>query len=177
VAGVLHSARVRYVLIGEVAAAAHGWPIALSRGEYLIVPEGAPRNLARLDRAATLLGATEREVDDPYRGLDAGWRWSLHGGGSLAVTLAPAGTRGYRDLCRGGELIALQDTVLEAACLRDLIRIADASPRLERRAYLPALWATLEQIEHREEREPRAHVASSGSSWKASPHSGRIARK
>ncbi len=156
VAGALHSERVRYVLIGEVAAAAHGWPIALSRGEYLIVPEDAPRNLTRLEEATKRLGATECQVDDPYRGLDSMWRWSLPGGGSLAASLIPAGTRGYSDLRRGGELIALDDTVLQAACLRDLIRIADASPRPERRAYLPALWATLEQTEQDEQRDRRA---------------------
>jgi transcriptional regulator with XRE-family HTH domain len=156
VADALHNERVRYVLIGEVAAAAHGWPVALSRSEYLIVPEDAPRNLARLEDAARLLGATEHQVDDPYRGLDSMSRWSLPDGGSLAASLTPAGTRGYSDLRRGGELIALDDTVLQVACLRDLIRIADASPRPERRAYLPALWATLEQTEQDAQREHRA---------------------
>jgi transcriptional regulator with XRE-family HTH domain len=156
VAVALHRERVRYVLIGEVAAAARGWPIALSRGEYLIVPEDAPRNLVRLDAAAKLLGVTERQVEDLYGGLDLTWRWSLPGGGSLAAALRPAGTRGYSDLRRGAELIALNGTVLELACLRDLIRIADASPRSERRAYLPALWATLEQTERSGGRERSA---------------------
>ncbi len=89
-------------------------------------------------------------------GLDAAWRWRLPDGGSLAASLTPAGTRGYSDLRRGGELIALKDTVLQVACLRDLIRVADGSPRPERRASLTALWATLEQTEHAEQRERRA---------------------
>ena len=84
------------------------------------------------------------------------WRWSLPGGGNLAASLTPAGTRGYSDLRRGSDLIALNDTVLELASLRDLIRIADASPRPEHRAYLPALWSTLELAENDKQRERRA---------------------
>jgi transcriptional regulator with XRE-family HTH domain len=143
----LYSNDVRCALIGEVAAAAHGWPITLARGEYLIVPEDTERNLARLQTAATALGAAERQIDDPYNGLDTTWRWPLPDSGSLAATLQPAGTSGYRDLRRAARPIALGDAVVELASLRDLIRIADASPRPERRAYLPALWATLEQNE------------------------------
>jgi len=138
---------VRYVLIGEVAGAAHGWPITLARGEYLIVPEDAQRNLARLEEAAMALGAGERQIDDPYGGLDTAWRSTLHDGGSLVAGPRPAGTSGYRDLRRAARMIALEDAVVQLASLRDLIRIADASPRPERRAYLPALWATLEQTE------------------------------
>ncbi|HEY7952043.1 MAG TPA: helix-turn-helix transcriptional regulator [Solirubrobacteraceae bacterium] len=143
----LYSHDVRCVLIGEIAAAAHGWPITLARGEYMVVPENAERNLARLQAAATALGATERQTEDPYSGLDTTWRWPLPGGGSLAATLQPAGTSGYRDLHRAARPTALSDAVVQLASLRDLIRIADASPRPERRAYLPALWATLEQSE------------------------------
>lgn len=152
----LDSNDVRCVLIGEAAAAAHGWPITLARGEYLIVPEDAERNLARLQTAAAALGGAERQTDDPYSGLDTTWRWPLPDGGSLAATPRPAGTGGYRDLRRAARPTALGDAVVQLASLRDLIRIADASPRPERRAYLPALWATLEQTEDAAEPHTRA---------------------
>lgn len=153
----LYSSEVRCVLIGEVAAAAQGWPITLARGEYLVVPEDAERNLARLRAAAATLGAAERQTDDPYSGLDTTWRWPLPDGGSLAATLRPAGTSGYRDLHRAARPTALGDAVVQLASLRDLIRIADSSPRPERRAYLPALWATLEQSE--DAAQPRTRAA------------------
>jgi transcriptional regulator with XRE-family HTH domain len=147
IAAALYRAEVRYVLVGAVAAAARGWPIILGRGEYLIVPEDAKRNLSRLQQAARALGAGERQTEDPYAGLEVTWRWPLPDGGSLAASLQPIGTRGYRDLRRSARQTALQDAVVEVASLRDLIRMADASPRSELRAFLPALWATLEQTE------------------------------
>jgi hypothetical protein len=142
---VLAAHRVRYVLGGEVAGAVHGWPITLDYGEYLIFPEDAARNLDRLEQAAAALGATGRDVDDPYAGLDVTYRWTLTAGGVLAACPTPAGTRGYRDLRRDATLTPLETAVVEVASLRDLIRVADASPRSRRRAFLPALWATLEQ--------------------------------
>lgn len=156
IAAVLYRADVRYVLIGEVAAAAHGWPITLSRGEYLIVPEGAKRNLARLQAATSELGGGGRRTDAPFGDLDVTSRWPLSGGGELAVAIELPGTAGYRDLRRSARHVALQDAVVELAALRDLIRIADASPRPERRAFLPALWATLEVTEDAHDLDARA---------------------
>ncbi len=147
VAAALYRADVRYVLIGTVAAAARGWPILLGRGEYLIVPEDATRNIARLEQAADALGAGERKVEDLYAGAEVTWRWPLAGDGSLAAVKYPLGTRGYRDLRRAARETALQDAVVDVASLRDLIRMADASPGSQMRPFLPALWATLEQTE------------------------------
>ncbi len=156
VAMALYTHDVRCVLIGEVAAAAHGWPITPACSEYMVVPENAERNLARLQTAATALGAAEQQTEDPYSGMDITWRWTLAGGGSLAATPQPAGTSGYRDLHRAARPTALGDAVVQLASLRDLIRIADASPRPERRAYLPALWATIEQSEDAAQSHKRA---------------------
>lgn len=156
VAAALYRAEVRYVLVGAVAAAAHGWPIILGRREYMIVPDDAKRNLARLQEAAVALGAAEREEEDLYAGLELTWRWPLPQGGSLAATPAPVGTRGYRDLRRSARQTALADVVVEVASLRDLIRMADSGPRSEIRSFLPALWATLEQSELAAERDALA---------------------
>ena len=91
-----------------------------------------------------------REVEDPFAGQDVTLRWPLRAGGSLALATRLSGTRGYRDLQRAAKPVALDQTVTTVASLRDLIRIADASPLEERRVFLPALWATLEQTERPE---------------------------
>ncbi len=139
------------MLIGDVAAAANGWPVTLASGVYLIAPEDATRNLERLEEVASALGAGERQVEDPYGGLDITIRWPLPGGGSLAAAPQPVGTRGYRDLRKNAHLVALEHAVVQLASIRDLVRIADATPYPDRRVYLPALWATLEQIEAHEQ--------------------------
>jgi transcriptional regulator with XRE-family HTH domain len=146
IAAALADVEVRCVLIGDVAGAAHGWPITLARGEYLVVAEEGRRNLERLAAAAESLGAGPQELEDPFAGRDVTIRWPLEGG-SLAVATQLSGTRGYRDVQRASRPVALEQAVVQVAALRDLIRIADASPRQERRVFLPALWATLEQAE------------------------------
>lgn len=134
-----------YVLAGEVAGAARGWPITLDRGEFLIVPDDKPANLEAVDRAAVALGAGAKELDDPFMGLDARYRWPLRGGQHLVASVEPVGSRGYRDLLRDSERMRLGDAIVQVASLRDLIRLAEASPREYERAFTPALWATLDQ--------------------------------
>ncbi len=153
VAASLARQEVRYVLIGDVAGAAHGWPITLARGEYLVVADEGTRNLERLHAAVDALDGGQHEIEDPFAGQDVTTRWSLSAGGSLALATRLSGTRGYHDLQRAARPVALDQTVTTVASLRDLIRIADASPLQERRAFLPALWATLEQTER-----PRAQA-------------------
>ncbi len=155
-AAALYHADVRHVLVGDVAAAAHGWPVTLARGEYLIVPEVAKRNLSRLQAVAHSLGADEPLLDAPYGDLDVTWRWALSGGGELAAAFEMPGIGGYRDLRRSARHVALQDAVVALCSLRDLVRIADASPRSDRRAFLPALWATLEMTEDADDLDTRA---------------------
>ncbi len=150
VAAALAYHEVRYVLMGDVAGAVHGWPITLARGEYLLVADEGPRNLERLWAAVKTLDGGPREVEDPFAGQDVTLRWPLRAGGSLALATRLSGTRGYRDLQRAAKPVALDQTVTTVASLRDLIRIADASPLEERRVFLPALWATLEQTERPE---------------------------
>lgn len=145
IAAALAAEEARYVLAGEVAGAAHGWPITLDGGEFLLVPDDDAENLEAVERAAAALGARAREADDPFGGFDARWRWSLLGGQELVMTVQPAGAGGYRDLLRDAEPVTLGGPPVLVASLRDLIRLADASPRERERAFTPALWATLDQ--------------------------------
>lgn len=145
IAGALAAEGVCYVLVGEVAGAMRGWPITLDSGEFLVVPDDEPENLEGLERAAAALGADSQEFDDPFGGLDSRWHWMLPGNQRLVVSLQPAGSRGYRDLVRDAEVLTLGGALVHVASLRDLIRLADASPRERERAFTPALWATLDQ--------------------------------
>lgn len=152
IAQALASHRVGYVLVGEIAGAVHGWPITLDSGEFLLVPDDAASNLEALERAAAVLGGRGPELDDPFTGLDARMAWSLPGAQRLLASLQPAGSHGYRDLIRDAITVTFADAQVHVASLRDLIRLAEASPRERARAFTPALWATLDQVRVNERR-------------------------
>jgi transcriptional regulator with XRE-family HTH domain len=143
---------VRYVLAGEVAGAVHGWPITLDSGELLIVPEDEPGNRRSLEAAVETLGAHRPDLDDAFAGLDRRFIWPFRGSQRLVAAPRPAGSRGYRDLLRDATLVTLGGVEVQVASLRDLIRLADASPRERDRAFTAALWATLDQVRSQERR-------------------------
>jgi transcriptional regulator with XRE-family HTH domain len=150
IARALAAEGVRYVLAGEVAGAVHGWPITLDAGQFLVVAEDEPGNLEAVERAAAALGGRRKEPDDPFGGFDARWSWRLPADQRLLVSVGPAGTGGYRDLLRDAITVTLCGLPVKVASLRDLIRLADASPRERERAFTPALWATLDQAREAE---------------------------
>jgi hypothetical protein len=145
IAKALAAEGAQYVLAGEVAGAAHGWPVTLDSGEFLVVPNDVAENLEAVERAAVALGSGGSELDEPFGGFDRRRRWPLPGGQQLVTSVEPAGSPGYHDLLRDAESITLGDAPVPVASLRDLIRLADASPRERERAFTPALWATLDQ--------------------------------
>lgn len=130
--------QARFVVIGDVAGALHGWPIMLGARTLHIVP--ADTAIGRIEQAAKRLGTelTNEQTDERQR-------WVLPAGDELHTTLLPAGTRGYRDLTRDAQTIQIAlSTSVKVASLIDLIRIAEASPDPDARTFVPALWATLE---------------------------------
>ncbi len=130
--------QARFVVIGDVAGALHGWPIVLGARTLHVVP--ADTAMRRVEHAARRLGA---ELAD--EGTDGRRRWVLPAGGELHATLLPPGTRGYRDLARDAQTMQIAPGMsVRVASLIDLIRIAEASPDPDARAFVPALWATLE---------------------------------
>ncbi len=73
--------------------------------------------------------------------------WSLPEGGTVALASNVPGTRDYRDLRRGAERVELDGTTpITVAHPRDLLRIADASPRQSERARAPGLRALLDRM-------------------------------
>jgi transcriptional regulator with XRE-family HTH domain len=130
--------QARFVVIGNVAGALHGWPILLGGRTLHIVP--AETAMPRVEQTARRLGAEPAELGD-----DAPRRWVLPSGAELHATLVPPGTRGYRDLARDAQSMQIAPGVsVSVASLIDLIRIAESSPDPDARMFVSALWATLE---------------------------------
>jgi transcriptional regulator with XRE-family HTH domain len=102
------------IVIGEVAGALHGWPLVLG-------------------------GAT---VEVCVRGEDA--LNELPSDGRLLVTVLPPGTTGFGDLARDAATVEIDGAEIRVAGLRDLLRIADASPDPSARRQALAYQAVLD---------------------------------
>ncbi len=117
------------VVIGEVAGALHGWPLALStRGTVEVCgdPDGLPEQL---------LAHGLTESDDLY---------AMASGQRISVIQQPAGTSGSRDLARSAEMVDLPGGSGRVANVLDLLRIADAADGGRRNRETLALQAVLE---------------------------------
>jgi transcriptional regulator with XRE-family HTH domain len=62
----------------------------------------------------------------------------------LFVTEVPSGTAGFADLARDADTVAIDGRALRVAALRDLLRIADASPHPDSRRQALAYGAVLD---------------------------------
>lgn len=124
----LADAQAPVIVIGEMAGALHGWPLALS-GELIEVcaPEDAAGAVLECLSASYAVGAHE-----------------LPSGSRVAIIHAPIGTAGYRDLARGANAVEVDGGTVRVAGLLDLLRIADASPDPDARRYALAYGAVLD---------------------------------
>jgi hypothetical protein len=155
--GALTHHEVRFVVVGAIAAIAHGSPLPTE--DVDVTPAADAENLERLARALDALDARPRVTGgdpvpfphDPEM-LAQAEVWTLttrHG--DLDLVLRPAGTRGYEDLRRDARELDLGEGVrVLVASLRDVIRSKEAANRPKDRAQLPALRQTLEVIRERE---------------------------
>lgn len=150
--------RVRYVLVGGVAAQTRGWRGATE--DIDITPAADRENLARLAAALTELEAGFRV--DPTRypagfkppgGLDAE---TFSGQVSLAFTtkhglldvaLVPDGTRGFNDLRRSADYARAAGTTIRVlvASADDIVRSKSAANRPKDLAQLPEMIADFER--------------------------------
>lgn len=156
---VLQQHNVEFIVVGLVAAIAHGSPIATR--DLDVTPAPAADNYERLATALTDLDAKLRLPDGTgiEFPIDAGYlagntAWTLLTRfGVLDLVYAPAGTRGFEDLRRQGVLLDLGiGKPVLVASLIDVIRMKEAAGRLKDEAVLPALRQTLEEIRTREVR-------------------------
>jgi hypothetical protein len=143
---VLSAHDVDFVVIGGIAAAAHGAPYPTYDLE--IVPASDERNLTRLSAALRELGARVRTagVDDglPFdhdaTSLAAVGVWNLvTAHGALDLSFVPSGTAGYPDLSRQAIRTQTFGVVVRLAALKDVIRSKEAANRDKDRLVLPVL--------------------------------------
>lgn len=143
---------VEFVLIGGLAAAAHGSPY-LTR-DVDITPKDDRPNLARLSSALKELNARIR-TDAVDGGLpfdhDAGSLadarvWNLVTDfGDLDISLRPNGTDGYADLARDASEETALGVTIWIASLADVIRSKQAANRDKDKLVLPVLREILAQ--------------------------------
>ena len=149
---VLERHRVRYVLIGGLAATIHGSPHVTT--DVDITPATSPTNLARLSAALKELEARIRVAGEP-EGLpfdhDAasparGQIWNLvTTSGDLDISFVPSGTHGYDDLRRDAIELDILGVQVPVASLADIIRSKEAADRPKDRLTLPVLRRILEE--------------------------------
>lgn len=151
----LDSHRVEFIVVGGIAARLRGAPLVTQ--DVDITPSTDRTNLERLaaalrDLDARLRTATEPDgVAFPFDPalLESASVWMLttkHG--DLDLVVAPAGTRGFRDLITDADRLKVAvdpELLVNVASLADVIRSKEAAGRDKDRAALPLLRKTLEE--------------------------------
>jgi hypothetical protein len=154
----LAEARVRFILIGGMAAVLYG-DVGVTV-DIDVVPERTDENLERLAEALRGLGARIRTESDPdglpfdcsmefFRNLppDAIVNMTTVAG-DIDVTFCPSGTSGFADLRRDAIDIQAADRLhIPVASLEDVIRSKAAAGREKDRLALPRLRRLLDRLE------------------------------
>lgn len=150
----LEQHQVEYVVIGAIAALAHGAPYGTR--DIDITPKTDRANLQRLSKALTDLDARIRIVDDeeaPTLQFAHDAAFLEHQAilnvatraGNLDICLVPAGTSGYTDLRRDAVRIEILGQRPRVASLADVIRSKEAANRPKDQVTLPLLREMLGQ--------------------------------
>lgn len=158
---VLAKHAVDYVLIGGLAASAHGSPLLTN--DVDITPARSPENLARLSNALRDLDARIRLEGGeamPFAhdadSLAGTIVWNLTTRfGDVDISFEPSGTGGYPDLVRDAAPISVRGVVVRIAALADVIRSKEAAGRDKDRRSLPVLREILARRLHQQGREVR----------------------
>jgi len=147
---------VQFVLIGGLAAVAHGSPLLTE--DVDVTPEVSERNLDRLAQALRRLDARVRHPDIP-EGLPFAWdatslasaiSWNLttpHG--DLDISFTPAGTAGYASLISESRPFSFRGVTVQLANLDAVVRSKAAADRPKDRRALPVLRELLAQQRER----------------------------
>jgi transcriptional regulator with XRE-family HTH domain len=139
----LARARTPAIVIAGLAGALQGAPQRPGSGQVEFV-SADPGAMAQEMRAAGLvpIDSEERWADEDARAV-----WALPEGGTLAIASRVPGTGDYRDLRRSAQTVDLgAGTSIAVAHPRDLLRMADASPRDAERARAPGVRALLDRL-------------------------------
>lgn len=149
--------KVRFVLIGGMAAVLHG-DVGVTI-DLDVVPDREAANLERLAKALRRLGARIRTEGEP-EGLAFDCSAAFFGNlspdsivnmttqaGDLDVTFCPSGTQGFQDLRRDAiEIEAAADLHIMVSSLADVIRSKEAAGREKDRLALPRLRRLLDRL-------------------------------
>jgi transcriptional regulator with XRE-family HTH domain len=139
----LAAARTPVIVIGAVAGVLQGAPQRPGSGWVEFV-SGDP---FAMDAEMREGGLTASDTDERWADVDARALWTLPEGGTLALASNVPGTGDYADLRRSIRTVELDgETRVPAAHPRDLLRMADASPRDSERARAPGLRALLDRV-------------------------------
>jgi hypothetical protein len=157
---ILAKHRVRFVLIGALAARLQGFPRLTADAD--ITPARDWDNLHRLVAALVELDArvfTETIPDGlkfncSPQTLSRAEMWNLiTSAGRLDLAFTPSGTGGYEDLIRGALRFQVYGTELAAASLDDIIRSKQAADRPQDRQDV----VIMREMQRRASRVPRRH--------------------
>jgi hypothetical protein len=148
----LADARVRFILIGSLAANYVGSPIATYDLDICFAKD--PDNLEALGTVLLDLGASVRgaPVGQPFR-LDA--RTMANDdlftlttvAGDLDILGTPSGTEGYDDLVRNATTYDIDGARILVASIDDLIRMKRASGTVKDRVHLEHLGALRDELD------------------------------
>ena len=137
----LHDVGLEAVLIGNAAAALQGAPVTTIDFDFLF--RRTPRNLAKLKKLATSLGAT---ILRPYYPASDLFRIVRDDDGlQLDFMVTIHGIRSYAGIRDRASLIDVGGTVLRVASLADIIRSKRAAGRPRDLAVLEVLEAAHEE--------------------------------
>jgi transcriptional regulator with XRE-family HTH domain len=137
----LAGARTPLVVIGAVAAVLQGAPQRPGSG----LVEFVSADPFAMDEEMRAAGLIATDTDERWADVDARALWTLPKGGTVALASNVPGTGDYRDLRKSAQVVELdKKDGVALAHPRDLLRMADASPRESERARVPGLRALLD---------------------------------
>jgi transcriptional regulator with XRE-family HTH domain len=143
----LGTARTPTIVVGQLGAVLLGAPQRpeTSRVEFVSAdPVATDQELRGTD-------LTPIDADDRWRSEDIREPWKLPKGGMLALARNLPGTKDYPDLKRSASQVTVDaNTTVLIAHPKDLLRMAEASPRESERARVPGLQALLEATSEQE---------------------------
>ena len=137
----LAGADIPTIIVGQVGAVLLGAPQRPDSAQV----EFVAADPVAIDRAFRTADMVPVEVEDRWQASDVREPWMLPQGGRLVMARGLPGSGDYRDLHRSALPVVLDKrTSVLVAHPRDLLRIAEASPRESERARVPGLQALLE---------------------------------
>jgi len=158
---ILNAHQVQYLVIGTLGAIFEGGE--LRTDDLDICPKLTSSNLKALGRALNELKAKEWDSRKGELMPGSDWAevdltidqtWLLETPhGALDLVFKPAGTGGYQDLVRAGQVKDVEGLPVPVASLEDIVRSKETANRPKDREQLPLLRALLKKIQEKRRQE------------------------